>query len=1198
MQTLNLNGSGVPLRPRPELATAMTGAGPGGRAQPVATQHDAATLRRFAHRAIELDRLEDARLVLERALEQSPDDLEVIGDLAALALRRGEAELALTLSERNLAIDPSRASSRFTLAFALKALGRTDEARVSLQVLMNGPGAEALRREGAALHALAEAELERLSALFPPEAAPPQPASAEVFRLPVAARFDLLVKLLYVLHRRQQLPAWVTVDVPTLYRRHIQLRSGGVDAEDPLGKPNVDAYVAGFDSLIDAMAREGYDTTQPISLSATDGLPVDGAHRMAAALAMDLPAALQLVDAAGQRWDLPWFQRHGVDPEACNVLLRTWARLRGDRACVSLLWAPAEAHWEALEAGLGEQMVGIGARTIELPREGYEELLRDIYAHDQGPIVGPAIEQKIRLLRSYPPRLRVVYTERREGDDAGAVEALKHGLRERFDASVPASWFVTLHTSSSPGEVRHLLDVVASEHNLAMLRRRRALPAAFLQRLADLRQALEHHGIAADEACVVGGGVLAALGLRDAAEIDVTIRRERRESRFDAGAGRLAPGIGLVAENYARCHDGELPPEDDALIASPDLHFQVRGLRFAAARIVRDRKQHQRREADLRDLPLLAAFADPRGLPPATLAHPLAAAPALRAAARPPAAGPASLAQAAGTAPAARPAAADRIEPVSATDFDALLLRREHDAACSAWRSAPTDRGTDPDHARRGLRLLQAQLESTRRTLDTVLERDPLGLALELGTLRTLDPDGYEACRTALLPLVDPARRPALALVLEQLYPQRGADQELLIGLLARLDSGPLARLLRVPGLSRNVALLEATTRRLLSGPPDALAGRIGFNLLALGSAALPPALHDAVVLRLRESGEAPAPGPALADPEAAARHVAARTCLPPEASARAIEPLIRPLRIALCVSGQLRGAERAIETWGALGLAGHDVDIYVHTWRERGHRLPDPQLLSTVPRRFDDDAFSAAYLKAGQRHGLETLQRRYPRLFDALGCGHGRPLDPEVDDATLRALYGSAATVVIEDGRDPAFAGWSAQDRMLYKLHAAHRLAATAGIDYDLMLRIRPDKPLETSGTAPDWNRLHAQAVAGRLIYSDAPPALREDLVIGDQFAAGTPESMAAYADTWKLGRRVRDEAWQGFPERSTRHASLAYSCLYQGLRVEAVPGLRFSPPAESLRLDRDQIRALLAEDLPEGPQNDCDWLLWHALA
>ncbi len=420
-------------------------------------QHDTGRLRQLAHHAISVDRLEDAQLVLERALEQAPHDVELIGDIAALALRTGDAARALALSARGLEVEAAHLGCRFTQAFALAAAGQAEAARVALEALTRGPLGEALRSAQPALATLAAAELVRLE-----NAARGGPATAgtPVHTLPLSARFDLLIKLLYVLHRRGELPGWVTVDVPALYRRHLLLCGfdAGIDRDASF---DVDAGVRRFDALIDAIATRGFDPSTPVLISAADGLPVDGAHRLAAALALGVPVALRQVDAPGQRCDLAWLQHHGVDRASCDVLLHTWARLRGDAAVALLLWAPAEAHWPALEAALARATTIVEARTVALPRPGFEALVREAVAGAAGELANEgATEMADQLLRPQAPRLRVIYAERREGDEPGALEALVRTLQAGLEAARPGAG-PGLHLSTTAAGTRQLMNLVA-----------------------------------------------------------------------------------------------------------------------------------------------------------------------------------------------------------------------------------------------------------------------------------------------------------------------------------------------------------------------------------------------------------------------------------------------------------------------------------------------------------------------------------------------------------------------------------------------------------------------------------------------------------------------------------------------------------------------------------------------------------------
>lgn len=518
--------------------------------------------------------------------------------------------------------------------------------------------------------------------------------------------------------------------------------------------------------------------------------------------------------------------------------------------------------------------------------------------------------------------------------------------------------------------------------------------------------------------------------------------------------------------------------------------------------------------------------------------------------------------------------------------FDAALAAGRSVEARSAWLALPRPPALDGrmQHMRRGLRLLQAELESLRHTAAVLRDADPLALALELSLLRKLDGPGYDAMRGLLLAqgLHDPQRLDAagapLALALEQLDPQDAGHRRLAAGLLQTLPALALGKLFRHPALPRNGLLLRALLDEVLADPAPAGWTATGWlHLLMLAYAIAPRERFDALLQRLRRQGE----GPAAA--------IAGRFVL---AGERPAAPVPGPrLRIALCLSGQMRGWREALPSWRHLGLHGHEVDVYLHTWRDLGRRVPDPEIMPSVRRVFADAAFAEAFIRAGQRHGLAALQRAYPALFAGLAT------QAVVTAEELRQAFGPGSTVVVEDEADPSFAGWDNQQRMHYKIWAAQQLVQASGRPYDLVIRLRPDKLLRGAERAPGWPALAAQSAREQALFCEEPVGLREGLVMGDQFAAGAPGPMAAYAEAWRLQPRARAEGWPGFPERFTGHTTLAWTCLWQGLRPQPLPGVQFGPMAEASQISGAQVRALLAQDRPDGPQDAMDALLWQGL-
>lgn len=493
--------------------------------------------------------------------------------------------------------------------------------------------------------------------------------------------------------------------------------------------------------------------------------------------------------------------------------------------------------------------------------------------------------------------------------------------------------------------------------------------------------------------------------------------------------------------------------------------------------------------------------------------------------------------------------------------------------------------GARLDRAQAGLRPLLAPLDALRQGLREQHRADPLALALELSLLLKTDPDSYHAL-LALLPATGLLRADdALALAAQALDPQDRGAQDRVAALLATLPPLAAGKLFRHPVMPRNGALLAALTERALGrGPALQLAPEAWFNLLVLGYAALPAPLFEALLQRLRQGiGSGPLAG-MLQTLAGRFRPLQPVPAAPP-----------RRLRIALCLSGQLRGWRHAMPGWDALGLDGHAVDVYLHTWRDLGRRLPDPGIVPSVARVFGPGRFAEAWLHAGRRHGPAALEQAYPTLFAALRAG--QDFDEGPVRQALQQRFGGAVDIVVEDEAAPAFAGWGNQDKMHYKIWAAQQRAAASGRAYDLVLRLRPDKTLRPGAARPDWPALAAESRAHAALFCEEPPGLREGLVMGDQFAAGVPEVMAAYADAWTLTPQARAGQWPGFPTQFTGHSSLAWTCLWQGLRPRLLPGPVFGPIAEDHCLDGAPLRTLLAADMPGGPRHEMDRALCAAL-
>ena len=214
--------------------------------------------------------------------------------------------------------------------------------------------------------------------------------------------------------------------------------------------------------------------------------------------------------------------------------------------------------------------------------------------------------------------------------------------------------------------------------------------------------------------------------------------------------------------------------------------------------------------------------------------------------------------------------------------------------------------------------------------------------------------------------------------------------------------------------------------------------------------------------------------------------------------------PRRRRPKVAVCVSGQPRLPDRTRVV--AADVPPHRrLHMFVHTWEKVG-RSSGEAFRATLP--FAGDTFTHAYREAANRTGFEEIKERYPHLFAALASSG------TVDADELRDLYDTPHVLVEDDTAAPRDT-WTNQDKMHAKIEAAYDLVAPSPDDYDLVVRLRPDKPVRV--TAFNWRDVMTVCRTSPTILADGGYNVHyANLVIGDQFAMGHPSTMGIYSRTW----------------------------------------------------------------------------------
>lgn len=502
------------------------------------------------------------------------------------------------------------------------------------------------------------------------------------------------------------------------------------------------------------------------------------------------------------------------------------------------------------------------------------------------------------------------------------------------------------------------------------------------------------------------------------------------------------------------------------------------------------------------------------------------------------------------------------------------------------------------------LRAAQHQSDRLARALDRLLGIEPFRLAVRVATVHRRHPQQYpvlaSVLRTCLARQASPAGHAAVALklALQDIAPNDESQDSALIDLFQRAAIGDVTALLRT-SFTPNVTLFKGFLQRLnrTQAQVAAISPRGLYRLLAVAYIHADDEAYHTLAAHIVSIHGAQASGK-LDTPLAAAVTIAQRALArrPAPQLVERFQIAARagiPLRIAVAVSGQLRAYREAFPSWSHLGLEGHRVDFYVHTWKSVGWKFPNATTGNAVDRVFGHAPFVQAYIKAGLLYGTEAMRQAYPTFLGSLERGAA-----DVTEDDVRAVYGPQTRVHIETEDPSRFPDDPKnQHKMFYKIGLAQRMVEQSGQSYDLVIRLRGDRSFRKPRTAPDLLAMWRQSQAEQVLFAE-PARIANEMYVDDQFAIGSPEVMGAYARTTAVLEQAVREQWHGFTRTLVPHLTLAHALFFQGIRVRPALGVRPGPILGQHLMTRQEIHDALLRDMPNGPRSEMDRLLLGAVS
>ncbi|MBD2551601.1 hypothetical protein H6G65_18895 [Microcystis elabens FACHB-917] len=248
-------------------------------------------------------------------------------------------------------------------------------------------------------------------------------------------------------------------------------------------------------------------------------------------------------------------------------------------------------------------------------------------------------------------------------------------------------------------------------------------------------------------------------------------------------------------------------------------------------------------------------------------------------------------------------------------------------------------------------------------------------------------------------------------------------------------------------------------------------------------------------------------------------------------------------LKIAVCLSGQLRGYRKAIKTWPRLFSGDHDFQFFCSTWDQTGNKKLIPQHASRLlPERFIPVFRDAWFASSDPQRDFEPLLM----LFE---------IDNGVSAPDLKSLYSTDHVEVVPTND---YSGRGNQYCMHMMIERAFRLIPNPE-EFDLIVRFRFDKPIVASDV--NWHSLVETCNTSNALFADGHYISHIFPGVADQVAISNPRIMELYSTTFS---KAQDKLYpfENFDGNYRGHKTLGLNLLANDVNVLSVPGVRFGRP------------------------------------
>lgn len=390
-------------------------------------------------------------------------------------------------------------------------------------------------------------------------------------------RIDIIIKYLYAI---SILSGKGQDFYKKLYLDHINAFNGFVEADDT-NKVGSESFDNNFRALLKSIQEHGFDDKHIIPVQA-NGIPLDGAHRIAIAMALGLQVkTFKICDTKPVCFNLAFFNNRGMENFEIDFIAEQYAHIKPNVFLV-MVWPIAKGHQKEIENVLSKSGTIIYQKDIRLTMNGMVNLQRQVYQKEQwlGSYSNDfeGVWLKASQCYSEDGKMRVFLYE----STANLIQ-VKEEIRSLFNIGKHS-----VHINDTHEETIELANILFNNNSILFLNcATRKNLNKYRKLLSEYKKAIPIPNV--DDFAIIGG-VMSEFGIRDANDLDYITTNSSFPDHITSKIEKETKKL-----KYTNVKISEL-------IYNPRHYFKVNGLKFVCPQIILEIKKTRNNDSDKEDI--------------------------------------------------------------------------------------------------------------------------------------------------------------------------------------------------------------------------------------------------------------------------------------------------------------------------------------------------------------------------------------------------------------------------------------------------------------------------------------------------------------------------------------------------------------------------------------------------------------------